>query len=313
VYYSAFLYPTPTPGSNYMSISRFALRASSPLLLGILAAFAPAASAADLVLAPVFGDHAVLQRGKPVPVWGSASPSDSITVTFHGASAKTTAGANGRWKLTIGPFDASAEPADLVVAGQNTITLHDIVVGDVWLCSGQSNMEFTVDDGGGAYRVDRFNTEVAAAHFPMIRQLKVERTVAMAPAESVKTSGWVAASPNTVNSFTAVGYFFARDIHQALGVPIGIIDSPWGGTPIESWMSDGARNSTSIAAVLGERWKREMSEWPPERVAQYPAMMAAWEKGEEDAKRTHQKNALDWPQPQRRTTPPPFQAGSSTP
>jgi sialate O-acetylesterase len=280
-----------------MSISRFALRAVSPLLLVTLAAFTPVVSAADLVLAPVFGDHAVLQRGKPVPVWGRANQSESITVTFHGAAAKTTAGADGRWKLTIGPFDASAEPADLVVAGQNTITLHDVVVGDVWLCSGQSNMEFTVDDGGGAYRVDRFNTEVAGAHFPMIRQLKVERTVAMAPADSVKTSGWVAASPDTVNSFTAVGYFFARDIHRALGVPIGIIDSPWGGTPIESWMSDAARNSTSIAAVLSERWKKQMSEWPPERVAQYPAMMAAWEKGEEDAKKTHKKNPLDWPQP----------------
>jgi sialate O-acetylesterase len=280
-----------------MSIFRLSLRGLTPLVIGILAAFAPAALAADIVLAPVFGDHAVLQRGKPVPVWGTANPSDSITVTFHGKAVKTAAGADGRWKLAIGPFNASAEPADLVVAGQNTITLHDIVVGDVWLCSGQSNMEFTVDDGGGAYRVDRFTMEVAAARYPMIRQLKVDRTVAMAPADSVKTSGWIAASPGTVSAFTAVGYFFARDIHRALGVPIGIIDSPWGGTPIESWMSDGARSSTSIATVLSDRWKKEMSEWPPERVARYPAMEAAWEKGEEDAKRTHIKNPLNWPQP----------------
>jgi sialate O-acetylesterase len=271
-----------------------------PLFLGVAAAclgpLSSAAADADVTLAPIFGDHAVLQRDKPVPVWGTSAAADSVAVTFHGQTAKATAGADGRWKLSLGPFAASAEPADLVVAGRSTVTLHDVVVGDVWLCSGQSNMEFTVDDGGDTYRVDRANAEVAAANFPMIRQLKVERTVATAPAQMVKTGGWQAASPATVGQFTAVGYFFARDIHRAVGVPIGIIDSPWGGTPVESWMSDAARNSTSIGAELDARWKRELAEWPPERVARYSADLAAWEKGQDDAKKNHTRNTIPWPQ-----------------
>jgi len=205
-----------------------------PLPLALSIAFAaPIAAFADagLTLAPFFGDHAVLQRDKPVPVWGTAGASEAISVTYHGRTAQTTAGPDGQWKLLIGPFSASADPGDLVAAGRTTVVLHDVVVGDVWLCSGQSNMEFTVDDGGDTYRVDHPDAEVAASDFPMIRQLKVERTVASAPARTVKTSGWLAASPATVGGFTAVGYFFARDIHRAIGVPIGIIDSPWGGGP----------------------------------------------------------------------------------
>jgi sialate O-acetylesterase len=277
------------------------MRALSALSAVILSACATSYSAppADtpLTLAPVFGDHAVLQRDKPVAVWGSAAPSDAITVTFRGQTATASAGPDGLWKLAIGPFPASADPSDLVVSGHGTLTLHDVVVGEVWLCSGQSNMEFTVDDGGDIYRADHPEAEVAAANFPLIRQLKVERTVATAPMRTVKTGGWQAASPETVGKFTAVGYFFARDIHRALGVPVGIIDSPWGGTPVESWMSDAARASTSLAAELAARWKRQMSEWPPERVAKYPAEMAAWEKAQEDAKINHRRNTLPWPQP----------------
>ena len=183
--------------------------------------------AAEVTLAPLFGDHAVLQRDKPVPVWGRAGAADTVTVTFHGQAARTVAGADGRWMVRIGPFAASAEPADLVVAGARTVTLHDVVVGEVWLCSGQSNMEFTVDDGGSTYRVNAPEAEIAAATDPLIRQLKVERTVSTVPVDTVKTSGWQPASPATVGKFTAVGYFFARDIHRALGVPVGIIDSPW--------------------------------------------------------------------------------------
>ena len=281
--------------SNPMNITgrlRY-LRFLAPFAAAVAAAAAPA----DLSLAPVFGDHAVLQQSKPVPVWGSSGASEKVAVTFHGQTMSTTAGADGRWTVSIGPFAASADPSDLMVAAKTSITLHDVVVGEVWLCSGQSNMEFVVDDGGGAYQVDNVAAEVASANFPMIRQLKVERTVATTPASSVKTSGWQVATPETVGSFTAVGYFFARDIHHALGVPVGIIDSPWGGTPVESWMSDDARASTSVAGTLEERWRKAKAEWPPERVAAYPALMAAWEKSEEEAKAHHTWSKIPWPQP----------------
>ena len=271
------------------------------MLVAVLAACAaPVATPAkkvEVTLAPLFGDHAVLQRDKPVPVWGRAGAADAVTVTFHGQAAHTVAGPDGRWMVRIGPFAASAEPADLVVAGASTLTLHDVVVGEVWLCSGQSNMEFTVDDGGYTYRVDEPGAEVATANYPLIRQFKVERTVSTVPAETVKTGGWQPASPKTVGGFTAVGYFFARDIHRALGVPVGIVDSPWGGTPIESWMSDAARNSTSLAARSRRPMEEADSDWPPERVARYPADMAAWEKAEREAQGQPHKNPLPWPQP----------------
>ncbi len=257
---------------------------------------APAAHT-NVTLAPLFSDHAVLQRDKPVPVWGDAGASDTVTVTFRGQTVRTIAGNDGRWIAYLKPLAATSEPADLVVAGQNTVTVHDVIVGEVWLCSGQSNMEFTVDSGGTTYRVDNVEAEVAAANFPLIRQLRIEKAVATAPARSARTSGWQPASPKTVGEFTAVGYFFARDIHRTLGVPVGIVLSSWGGTPIESWMSDAARDSTSVAGTLDARWSRWRSEWPPERVAQYPALMEAWQKAEKEAAATHTKNPLHWPPP----------------
>ena len=295
-----------------------ALAPAASLLLAIVASCAspgpsptssPPVSAAPVGLAPLFGDHAVLQRDKPVPVWGWAGAGDPISVSFRGQTVRATAAADGRWSVTLSPMGASADPADLVVAGRNTVTLHDVVVGEVWLCSGQSNMEFTVDDGGQSYHVNNSKMELAAANYPMIRQLKVERTVKVAPADTVNTSGWKAASPETAGQFTAVGYFFARDIQNAIGVPIGIVDSPWGGTPVESWMSDPARNSTSLASTLDARWTKAMSEWPPERVAKYPAEMEAWSKAEAHATATNTKNPLHWPQPPASTNSPALPGG----
>jgi sialate O-acetylesterase len=251
---------------------------------------------AEIELAPLFGDHAVLQSGRPVPVWGSAAAGDTIAVTFRGQTERTVTGKDGRWAVTLKPLAASSDPADLVVAGQSTVTVHDVVVGEVWLCSGQSNMEFTVN-GGPSYRVDNAEAEVSAADYPMIRQLKIERAVAASPATTARTAGWREASPKTVGEFTAVGYFFARDIHRALGVPVGIILSAWGGTPVESWMSDAARASTSVAGTLDARWRKAVVEWPPERVARYSADMAAWEKAEAAAHAANTKNPIPWPQP----------------
>lgn len=263
--------------------------------LAAAAALAACALQAEPQLAPLFGDHLVLQCDKPDPVWGSASPGETVSVTFHGATQTTKAGADGRWLVNIGPFKATGDSADLVVAGSSSVTLHDVVVGEVWICSGQSNMEFVVDAGNDGYRVNNFAAEVAAAKFPLIRQLAVERAVASEPQRAFKTNGWVPASPATVGSFTAVGYFFARDIHKTLGVPVGIILSSWGGTPVEAWMSDQARASTSLGATVDDRWKKALAEWPPERVAKHPEVMAAWVKASEEAKAKHVDFNVPWP------------------
>jgi sialate O-acetylesterase len=232
---------------------------------------------ADVTLAPLFTDHAVLQRDKPVAVWGKADAGEKVVVTFHEQTQQTVAGSDGRWIVYLDASPASAEGADLSVTGKNNVTLKDIVVGEVWLCSGQSNMEFTVARAANAA------PEIAAASFPLIRHVKVRNTVAESPAETVTTSGWQAATPQTAGGFTAVGYFFARDIHQKLGVPVGLVHSSWGGTPVESWMSPAALASNPAFKVADQRWAQTVAEYPAKKPA-FEASLAAWTKAEAAAR-----------------------------
>jgi sialate O-acetylesterase len=263
-----------------------------PLLLAGFTLFSVSSLVrSEITLAPIFSDHAVLQRDKPLPIWGRGAPGEKISVSFRGQTVRTTVDANGRWIVFLEATPASVEPSDLVVAGRETITLHDILVGEVWLASGQSNMEWTVAN----LREDE--RALAAVDLPLVRHLKIERAVADSPADTARTSGWKSASPQTVGEFSAVGYFFAREIQRKLGVPVGILNSSYGGTSIESWMSDASRNATSIGAALAARWKQEMSEWPPERVARYSTDLETWQKADEIARATKKKNLVPWPAP----------------
>jgi sialate O-acetylesterase len=179
----------------------------SRLLTPLLFAFFAAVTRADVSLAPLFADHAVLQREKPIPIWGRADAGESITVTFHGQTVSTTATSDGRWIAYLGALPASTEPADLVVTGKNKIAVHDVLVGEVWLCSGQSNMEFAVcNPSGPTYRVENAEEEVAAANYPLIRHFKVKLKESETPTDTLDGS-WAVCSPGTVNQFTAVGYF----------------------------------------------------------------------------------------------------------
>jgi sialate O-acetylesterase len=243
---------------------------------------------AEVVLAPLFTDHAVLQCEKPVPVWGRAGGGEKIKVTFRGQNLATAAAADGRWGVTLAPLAATAEGADLTVAGSNTLTLHDVVVGEVWLASGQSNMEWPLAKARDAER------EIAAASFPLIRHIRIDHAIAEQPADFARTGGWQSASPATAGAFTAVGYFFARDLHRKLGVPVGIINCSFGGTPIEAWMSAAALRGTAVFAAIDARWQQNLAEFP-ERQARYPAEYAAWLAAEEKAKAAHTKNPVPWP------------------
>ncbi|HUJ45156.1 MAG TPA: sialate O-acetylesterase [Opitutaceae bacterium] len=250
--------------------------------LSLLAALLPLGSRADVALAPLFTDHAVLQQDKAVPVWGQAAPGETVTVTFRDQSVCAVAGKDGRWIVYLDPLQPGA-PAELVVSGKNTLKVQDVVVGEVWMCSGQSNMEFRVwGPKGDVYRVDNADEEVAAAQLPLIRHFKVERAVAAEPADAAKGT-WVVCSPDTVGQFTAVGYFFARDLAQRLGVPIGLINVTWGGTAIESWLSAAALQSDPAFAVVDARWNKALIDWPA-KVAAYEAARAAQEKDEAVAK-----------------------------
>ncbi len=242
-----------------------------------LAALLAAALRGDVTLAPLFTDGAVLQRGKPVPIWGRAEPGEKITVSFAGQRREATPDAAGRWLVLLEPLAATAQGGDLTVAGKNTLVLRDVVVGEVWLASGQSNMEWPVSRAADAA------AEIAAADFPLLRHVKIERAVAEAPADTVKTSGWQRTTPQTAGAFTAVGYFFARDLHRKLGVPVGVINSTWGGTPIEAWMSPAALAGDPRFAVVAERWRGNLAAFPAAQAA-YDADLAAWTKAEAAAK-----------------------------
>jgi sialate O-acetylesterase len=189
----------------------------------------PAASLADVRLPAVLSDHMVLQQGMQVPVWGWADAGEEVAVQLGDLKAVTRAGADGTWKVAVGPL-AAGGPLTMTVAGKNTITVSDILVGEVWVCSGQSNMAWTVANSNNAQE------EIAAADFPQIRLITVARVTADEPQADTKGS-WAACSPQTVGNFSAAGYFFGRKLHKDLGVPVGLISSNWGGTRAEAWTS----------------------------------------------------------------------------
>ena len=232
--------------------------------------------AANVTLASPFTSHAVLQQGRSVPVWGKASPDETVTVTFGAQTLSTQAAANGRWRVDLAPLAASATPADLVVAGENTITLTDILVGEVWLCSGQSNMAFFVKWAANAKQ------EIAGADHPLIRHFGVEKASASAPADILKGQ-WEICSPATVRDFSAIAYFFARELQQKLQIPVGLVNSSYGGTPVESWMSETALKSDPASQPVFDRMAQTAAEWPATLV-KYRADTEAWKQADAAAK-----------------------------
>lgn len=259
------------------------------LLLAFLAA--PAALLADVSPAPLFTDRAVLQRDKPVPVWGTADAGETVTVTFQGQTKSTTAGADGRWRVTLDPLPASARPASLTLTGKNKIILNDILVGEVWIASGQSNMEWTV------VKAHDHALEIPGSANPLIRHIKIKRTVADAPATTVgiDRDTWETASPTTTGEFSAIAYFFARDIQAVLGVPVGLINSTWGGTRAEAW-TDPATLTTPAFAYVAEDWAQRLADYPSNKI-KYEADLATYETRKASAAAAGQPFAEPKPQP----------------
>lgn len=184
---------------------------------------------ADVAPAKVFQDKMVLQRDKNVPVWGHADPAENVTVEFAGQKKSTTADKDGKWSITLEPLKTSAVGTKMTITGKNKIVLDDILVGEVWLASGQSNMGFTLPDSING------EEELANADYPLIRFLPVKCVWSREPTENF-TGTWRATDPETAKGISAIAYFYARELHQKLNVPIGIIQTPWGGTPAQSWV-----------------------------------------------------------------------------
>jgi sialate O-acetylesterase len=208
-----------------------------PVLLAVLAGCSSLFAAGFRLAAPI-SDHMVLQREKPVAIWGWADAGEAVTVSFAGQSHSATAGADGKWMLQLDALKASAEPRTLTVTGKDghKLEVKDILVGEVWLGSGQSNMAMTVQASNA------FEAEKAAANFPLIRHYQESSTHSDKP-ESEGKGAWSACTPDTVGRFSAVLYFFGREIHREVGVPVGLINTSVGGTPIESWVSAETQSS----------------------------------------------------------------------
>lgn len=183
---------------------------------------------AEVTLPAIFGDHMVLQRQMKIPIWGNANPGQKITVNAAGQTQSATADDEGNWRVELDPL-TTAEPIEVTIQGENTITFKDVLVGEVWLCSGQSNMGFSVKQSANAKQT------IAAADHPTIRLFTVGRQTPDEPVETMEGE-WQVCTPESVADFSAAGYFFATELQPHINQPIGLIDSSWGGTRAEAWM-----------------------------------------------------------------------------
>jgi sialate O-acetylesterase len=206
-------------------------RSRIPIIIGLLAAWLvvfPPPSSADVRLPRVFGDHMVVQRGIEIPVWGWADPAEEVTVQLGKRKAKTRADAEGKWMARLGRIRKAGGPYEMTVTGKNAVRFTDVLVGEVWIASGQSNMQWSVR---GAADPEK---EIPAAQYPDVRLLQAPRVAAGQPTSDIEVE-WKRCSPETIADFSAVAYFFGRKIHEDLKVPVGLIDASWGGTRIEPW------------------------------------------------------------------------------
>jgi len=278
------------------------IRSLSLFLLTALAACCGVAQA-EVKLASVFGDSMVLQRELPVPVWGWADPGEKVTVTFGDQQHTAEADKEGRWQVKLGALKASAQGATLKVEGSNTIELTDVLVGEVWICSGQSNMEWPLRASINA------KEEIEAADHPLIRLFNVPGHLTSPTPLDTCPGEWAVCSPKSATGFSAVGYFFGREIHKELGVPVGLVGSNWGGTRIEPWTSPAGFHSvpeTKEQAATVDNYTAETKVGGSSPSAIYNAMIhplapfamrgAIWYQGEsnggEGESYYHKKRAL---------------------
>ncbi len=227
-------------------------------------------------LPAIFGDHMVLQEGAKLPIWGKASPGEKITITAGTAVGETTADNQGKWHVDLPPLPAGDTPITLTVNGTNSVTFHDAVVGQVWIASGQSNMELTLKETHDA------PAEIARSTDPLLRQFKVRNRARDVPDDDLE-GHWVLADPTSSGDFSAVGYYFGQRLRHELHQPVGIIDAAWGGTIIEAWTSSGAVHSVPSLQAEADARHAVNAAYPP-LLASFTAAYTKWQKsaGRED-------------------------------
>lgn len=239
-------------------------------ILFLASLFAAGVLQADVKPASVFTDNMVLQRGKPVAVWGTADAGEEVTVSFAGQTKKATADKEGAWKVALDKLEASSEGRVLTIKGKNEVSLKDVLVGEVWICSGQSNMQWTVKLSLNPEK------EIAEAKHPLIRLFSVPRLAADQPQSVVSNKGWLVCSPETIGDFSAVAYFFGRELQAKLNVPIGLIDTSWGGTRAEAWTSQPSLAAVPTCQAIITGWEEFLKKYDPAQAKQqHEAMVKA--------------------------------------
>lgn len=252
------------------------------VVVALVATLATAVAAPEL--SQLFADHMVLQQQMPVPVWGRAEPGEKVVVRFAGQTKRATADAEGRWRVTLKALKASDEPRELTVQSgdaEPAVRVQDVLVGEVWLCSGQSNMQFEL------HRAENGGEAAATADCPRIRFFQVVSKVAAAPLRDVK-GAWRLCTPQTASNFSAVAYFYGRELQAKLGVPIGLVHASQGWTPGEAWMSREALLAVPELRYIAERWDAVTADYPRAQEVHTQAM-ETWRKAEAAAKQAGTK------------------------
>jgi sialate O-acetylesterase len=241
---------------------------------------------ATVALPKIFGDHMVLQEGMSLPVWGMSDPGEEVTVTVGTESGRATADASGKWRVNLAALPATATPVTLTVAGKsNTLTFSDVLVGEVWICSGQSNMEFNLGGAkfglfGGAHDAD---TVLPTANDPQLRLFIVAKKTSLDPLDDVK-GRWQLCTPDSAMRFSAVGYFFGRDLRQDLNKPVGLIGTYWVGSPAQAWTSLSALQKEPVLKHYVDAEEASRAGFAqatvdyPAKLAAFQIEIAAWQK-----------------------------------
>ncbi|MCC9135575.1 sialate O-acetylesterase [Pontibacter silvestris] len=241
---------------------------------------------ANIKLPALLADHMVLQQQADVALWGWADPGETVEVigSWNNKKVKATADAQGNWQLKVSTSKAGG-PYALSFKGKNEVNLKDIYLGEVWICSGQSNMHFPVapiENSGWATGVENYEQEIAQANYPKIRMFTVERKVADEPQKDV-VGDWQVCNPATVGDFSAVAYFFARELVEKTGLPVGLINTSWGGTPAEGWTKKEVLESDADFIPILERYNADVEKYP-EAIEVYRKELEQWRKEAESAK-----------------------------
>lgn len=211
-------------------------------------------SSASLRLPSYFTDHMVVQRGKPIRIFGTAAKGKTVTVGFRKSIKKAKVQADGTWEVAL-PAEKPGAPGEITISdGRTEIVLRDVLVGDVWVCSGQSNMQWIVEQAGNA------EAEIAAGDYPQIRHFAVDNIPQLKPINDVPGTKWEVCTPETVGKFTAVGYYFAKTLLAGTKVPVGLLNTSWGGTPIESWIPADALKDHPRLEKFNAAWKKWQKE-----------------------------------------------------